>query len=153
MLKEFDELIQSCKQYQGGDNTGGTSGAAAGIMASGDLQYQFYRDYIEGEIHFPPTYKYDKKSQKYDTSKKQRVPSWCDRILWKRNHSKVRLQVMGSFQDIDFSDHRPVFAQFEVTTNKISFEKTILMEEQYFQSMRFHSLHLQHDQHVSIKQH
>ncbi|CDW85515.1 endonuclease exonuclease phosphatase family protein [Stylonychia lemnae] len=123
-LKEADELLQAFKQYQ---NTK-------------ELQFQFYRDYDEGEIDFQPTYKYDKKSQKYDTSKKQRVPSWCDRILWKKNN-KVTQQVLGCFQDIVFSDHRPVFAQFELYVNKIMSDLTNKMEEKFYENMRFQSLH------------
>lgn len=53
---------------------------------------------------------------------------------------------MGSMQDITFSDHRPVFAQFQIVSNKISKEKTLIMEEQYFLSMRFQSLHVQEQQ-------
>lgn len=37
----------------------------------------------EGNIAFKPTFKYDPDSDVYDTSKKQRVPSWTDRILYK----------------------------------------------------------------------
>jgi len=33
-------------------------------------------DYKEGKIKFLPTYKYDPNSNIYDTSKKQRIPSW-----------------------------------------------------------------------------
>ncbi len=32
--------------------------------------------YLEGKISFLPTYKYDDNSNTYDTSKKQRTPSW-----------------------------------------------------------------------------
>ena len=37
----------------------------------------------EGAINFKPTFKYDNDSDVYDTSKKMRVPSWTDRILFK----------------------------------------------------------------------
>merc|ERR1711971_823817 len=67
----------------------------------------------EAEIKFPPTYKFDTHSDEYDSSKKKRVPSWTDRILWKRD-PQVRSLTYGSIQSIRCSDHRPVFAQFEV---------------------------------------
>jgi len=70
----------------------------------------------EAAICFPPTYKFDHHSDRYDTSKKQRVPSWTDRILWKRD-DHIRCMSYGSVQSMQSSDHRPVFAQFEVVVN------------------------------------
>ncbi|XP_034034196.1 synaptojanin-1 isoform X2 [Thalassophryne amazonica] len=43
-----------------------------------------FRGFIEGNLDFAPTYKYDLFSDDYDTSEKCRTPAWTDRILWKR---------------------------------------------------------------------
>ena len=44
---------------------------------------QVFVGFREGPIHFAPTYKYDAGTHDYDTSEKQRVPSWTDRILYR----------------------------------------------------------------------
>jgi hypothetical protein len=66
----------------------------------------------EGQITFPPTYKYDIGTNVYDTSEKARTPSWCDRILYKGPHV---LQRGYATVGLTFSDHRPVFAIFDTT--------------------------------------
>ncbi|XP_066555917.1 synaptojanin-1 isoform X2 [Amia ocellicauda] len=45
---------------------------------------QIFKGFAEGDIDFPPTYKYDLFSDDYDTSEKCRTPAWTDRVLWKR---------------------------------------------------------------------
>eukprot|EP00743_Colponemidia_sp_Colp-15_P001871 GILK01002039.1.p1 GENE.GILK01002039.1~~GILK01002039.1.p1 ORF type:complete len:477 (+),score=71.87 GILK01002039.1:47-1432(+) len=69
-----------------------------------------FSSFQEGHIDFPPTYKFDRNSDIYDSSKKSRIPSWTDRILYKG--SKVAQETYGWISDIRTSDHRPVFAQF-----------------------------------------
>lgn len=70
-------------------------------------------DFQEAQINFPPTYKFDKYSEVYDTSKKRRVPSWTDRILWKKDPG-IKSLSYNSVPTLQCSDHRPVFGQFEV---------------------------------------
>jgi len=40
-----------------------------------------FKHYREGDLTFPPTYKFNIGSTEYDTSPKARIPSWTDRIL------------------------------------------------------------------------
>jgi hypothetical protein len=42
-----------------------------------------FQGFEEGLLTFPPTFKYDLESDAFDTSKKQRTPSWTDRILYR----------------------------------------------------------------------
>ncbi|NWX03029.1 SHIP2 phosphatase, partial [Caloenas nicobarica] len=76
----------------------------------------------EGDISFPPTYRYERGSrdtymwQKFKpTGVRINVPSWCDRILWKSHpETYVVCNSYGCTDDIVTSDHSPVFATFEV---------------------------------------
>lgn len=76
-------------------------------------QAGLWPDFQEAQINFPPTYKFDKYSEVYDSSKKQRVPSWTDRILWKKDPF-IKSMSYNSVSSLQCSDHRPVFSQFEV---------------------------------------
>ncbi|KAL0055091.1 hypothetical protein WJX82_006902 [Trebouxia sp. C0006] len=70
--------------------------------------------YKEGELTFPPTYKFDPGTDVYDSSGKSRVPSWCDRVLWRCNTDAVELLQYTHVPQLKVSDHRPVVATFLV---------------------------------------
>ena len=38
------------------------------------------KDFQETQLYFAPTFKYDIGTQNYDSSEKQRIPAWCDRV-------------------------------------------------------------------------
>lgn len=77
-----------------------------------------FKNFLEGPINFPPTYKYDLFSDDYDTSEKCRAPAWTDRVLWKRR--KLVPETDGDWNpgnlifygraELKQSDHRPVIA-------------------------------------------
>ncbi len=67
-----------------------------------------FPDFAEGEIDFPPTFKFDKGTDEYDSSHKQRIPAWTDRILFKP--FGVKVYEYDSVQSAMHSDHRPVHA-------------------------------------------
>lgn len=71
----------------------------------------------EGFLDFKPTFKYDKECDVYDTSKKMRVPSWTDRVLYKPDNCKLRYY---GRRENRFSDHRPVLALFECRVKKVN---------------------------------
>jgi hypothetical protein len=69
--------------------------------------------FSEGKIAFQPTFKFDKDSEGYDSSHKQRIPAWTDRILFKPGG--VRVLEYDSVPHAQHSDHRPVFGTFRVS--------------------------------------
>jgi len=73
----------------------------------------------EGKINFAPTFKYDIGYNHYDTSEKQRIPSWCDRILYRGTIQQLNYQR----HECTASDHRPVSSSFRVSIKKINLNK------------------------------
>ncbi|KAI8907876.1 Endonuclease/exonuclease/phosphatase [Gorgonomyces haynaldii] len=79
----------------------------------------------EAPVQFSPTYKYDVGTNVFDTSEKKRAPSWCDRILWFRNPLKfntedwITCKKYGSCMELTTSDHKPVYALFDLTIRKL----------------------------------
>uniref|UniRef100_A0AAG5D699 phosphoinositide 5-phosphatase n=1 Tax=Anopheles atroparvus TaxID=41427 RepID=A0AAG5D699_ANOAO len=94
-----------------------------------------FRGFREAKITFPPTYKYDPGTQRFDSSSKQRAPAYTDRILYKfkplpvtmvhrrasnvppgtkisHPPSPVTCLAYDSVQSITSSDHKPVWALF-----------------------------------------
>lgn len=85
------------------------------------LDYKWMYNFKEMPISFLPTFKFDSGTNDYDTSKKRRVPSWCDRILWHSDDSKETKDshqfvqpILYERRETTYSDHRPVSAYFEI---------------------------------------
>jgi len=72
-------------------------------------------------IKFWPTYRflrqiYDSDGNRVYNDEKARIPSWCDRILWKVFPGiDIEPKEYDSVPTIDTSDHVPVFASFNIT--------------------------------------
>ncbi|KAK0205841.1 DNase I-like protein [Desarmillaria ectypa] len=80
------------------------------------------RGFSEGPLAFPPTYKYDRRSDEYDSSEKRRSPAWCDRVLWRaRVPSRVE-QIHYRRYEANVSDHRPVSSAFRMTIKSVRHE-------------------------------
>jgi len=71
----------------------------------------------EGPITFEPAFKFDFRSKDYDTSKKKRVASWTDRILWKKS-DLIKQVEYNSIPNLMLSDHRPVYGIFKIAVNR-----------------------------------
>ena len=80
----------------------------------------------EHKLLFKPTFKFDRGVDAYDTSAKQRIPSWTDRILFL--NKGMRCISYNAAADIRVSDHRPVFATFEVDVALGDVNKSYLVD-------------------------
>ncbi|GAA5911997.1 hypothetical protein JCM8208_006453 [Rhodotorula glutinis] len=84
-----------------------------------------FEGFAEAPISFPPTFKFDVGTDKYDTSEKQRVPSWTDRILYMgmRDDAVRTVERYTSHPEVVMSDHKPVSAMLSLSVYNVMQEK------------------------------
>ena len=74
----------------------------------------------EAPIKFSPTYKYVIGSNEYDKNKK-RIPSWTDRILFKKFSETSPLAYNKCL--LSLSDHQPIYGVYRIKTEEINKDK------------------------------
>ena len=106
------------------------------------LKGNCFHGFSEGDLSFPPTYKYEPGSDRYDRrpDKKTRAPAWCDRVLWRAGErgaaSSVRLLDYRSAGLLP-SDHKPVSALFETAVRVVVAEKERLVFQELVNTLEF----------------
>ena len=109
--------------------------AVVSSVKSGDISYLLQHDqllkematnpcfrlhsFTEPSITFAPTYKYDRRSDEYDTSEKRRIPAWCDRILHRARDPERVQNIFYRRYEPNISDHRPVCGGYTVEIKKV----------------------------------
>lgn len=79
---EYNEAVQRSNTFTKKDQTELKEKDQLILILAEQKHFPLLREQFIG---FRPTYKYNPGSDIYDTSKKQRVPAWCDRVLYWEN--------------------------------------------------------------------
>lgn len=75
---------------------------------------QAFHGFDEGQIKFPPTFKFLAQTNKYDKQTK-RVPSYTDRILFRSKRQRhIQCLTYDWLPQLMSSDHKPVYCLFDV---------------------------------------
>lgn len=113
------------------------------LVATGDLETLYANDqlnlqmvagvafpyYSESRITFMPTYKFDLGTDEYDSSEKNRIPAYTDRVL-RRGINLKQLEYESA--PLRFSDHRPVYATFECLVKLVEEEKKASLSKRLY---------------------
>ncbi len=79
-----------------------------------------FSEFSEGNVSWAPTYRYDVGTNTYDTSEKQRKPSYTDRVLHKTDSPDLlALLEYNRVPQLMLSDHKPVFAVYTCQAREI----------------------------------
>ncbi|XP_042335547.1 phosphatidylinositol polyphosphate 5-phosphatase type IV [Sceloporus undulatus] len=74
-----------------------------------------FKGFQEAPIFFRPSYKFDLGQDTYDSTSKQRIPSYTDRVIYRsRRKDDIHVVKYSSCLGIKTSDHRPVYGLFRV---------------------------------------
>ncbi|XP_039220110.1 phosphatidylinositol polyphosphate 5-phosphatase type IV isoform X2 [Crotalus tigris] len=74
-----------------------------------------FKGFQEAPIFFRPSYKFDVGQDTYDTTSKQRTPSYTDRVIYRSRHQhEIHAVKYSACFGIRTSDHRPVYGLFRV---------------------------------------
>lgn len=83
------------------------------------LQDSPFAGFCEAPITFAPSYSYDVGTDNFDSSPKNRIPSYCDRILWRASsRGSLALSCHCSsylMSPLNASDHKPVIALMQLS--------------------------------------
>lgn len=93
-----------------------------------------FRYFQEKEITFAPTYKFDNGTDEYDSSDKHRIPAWTDRVL--KKGSMIRQLAYGAVWSLRVSDHKPVYATYEVDVQIVDEAKKLAIERELYSKRR-----------------
>lgn len=88
-----------------------------------------FEGFKEPTLKFRPTYKYDPGTGTYDSSEKERTPSWTDRIIYKGENL---LPLSYSDAPIMISDHRPVYAAYRAKITFVDDKERLSLKKRLF---------------------
>ena len=90
--------------------------------------FKGWSGYEEQKINFPPTYKFYNGTSDFILEKGKNL-GYCDRILYGgRDVHKMKSQNYDSVSEMMWSDHKPVFGQFEIDVPGVDPEKVSFLK-------------------------
>ncbi|RKP31358.1 hypothetical protein METBISCDRAFT_22391 [Metschnikowia bicuspidata] len=96
-----------------------------------------FSGFLESRILFYPTYKFDRGTSHYDTSEKQRVPSWTDRVLHRsKPGNKLVTLNYNSVMELCLSDHKPVYSTLQGTVKFVDEKKKKELSATYYSAFK-----------------